>query len=206
MGIQNNPEKGEVAAVQSGDITILQPYCENGMQLLKRISRSIFMRFNEPLNTADYDDFYSIANMTLWQAYNSYDPNIGISFDGFLRSCLQKKFKTELKYRHRKKRILNQLAVSLDALNDDEKSSLLDLIASDFDTFEEVMKLQKNEQYQGKVEQYLSRLSNQQINILNLMMDGYEPHEIQNILKISVKEYSDDLKIIRNYENVKILF
>ena len=82
--------------------------------------------------------------MTLWQAYNAYDPDAGISFDGFLRSCLQKKFKTELTHRHRQKRILNQFAVSLDAVNDkEEECNLLDFIASDFDTFEEVAKRQE---------------------------------------------------------------
>ncbi len=51
-------------------LSVLQPYCENDMRLLKKISQSIFMRFNEPLTRADYDDFYSLANITLWQAYN----------------------------------------------------------------------------------------------------------------------------------------
>ena len=188
-------------------LSVLQPYCENDMQLLKRISRSIFMRFNEPLAKADYDDFYSIANMTLWQAYNSYDPNMGISFEGFLKSCLQKKFKTELTHRHRQKRILNQFAVSLDAINDsEEECSLLDFIPSDFDTFEEVTKRQECQQYQDKVQQYISRLSNMQVSILNLLIDGYKPNEIRLILEISPKEYADNLQTMRSYENVKILF
>lgn len=72
------------------DLSILQPYCENDMKQLKKMSRSIFMKFNEPLSYADYDDFYSIANMTLWQAFNSYDSDMGVNFEGFLYSCLQK--------------------------------------------------------------------------------------------------------------------
>lgn len=189
------------------DLSVLQPYCENDMQLLKKISRSIFLRFNEPLTKADHDDFYSIANMTLWQVYNTYDPGTGISFDGFLRSCLQKKFKTELTHRHRQKRVLNQFAVSLDAVGDSEdECNLLEFIPSDFDTFEEVVNLQGNGQYQDKVQQYISRLSNLQVNILNLLIDGYEPVEIRKILEILPKEYSDNLEIMRSYENVKILF
>ncbi len=189
------------------DLSVLQPYCENDMQLLKKISRSIFMRFNEPLTKADYDDFYSIANMTLWQAYNSYNTDTGISFDIFLRSCLQKKFKTELTHRHRQKRILNQFAVSLDAMNENEEEcSLLDFIPSDFDTFEEVAKRQENGQYQDKVRMYISKLSTQQVNILNLLIDGYKPNEIQRILEISPKDYVDNLQTMRSYENVKILF
>ena len=107
-------ENNQSSYIGYKELAVLQPYCENDMRLLKRISQSIFMRFNEPLTKADYDDFYSIANMTLWQAYNSYNPYMGISFEGFLHTCLQKKFKTELTHRHRQKRILNQFAVSLD--------------------------------------------------------------------------------------------
>ena len=78
--------------------------------------------------------------MTLWQAYNSYNPDMRISFDVFLRTCLEKKFKSELTRRYRKKRIINKLAVSLDATDEsDEKHSLLDFIPSDFDTFEELV-------------------------------------------------------------------
>lgn len=193
--------------MSGADLAVLQPYCENDMRLLKKISKSIFMRFNEPLAKADYDDFYSIANLTLWQAYNSYDPDMGISFEGFLCSCLQKKFKTELTHRHRQKRILNQLAVSLDGINDNEEEcSLLDFLSSDFDTFEEATKRQENGQYRDKVQQYISRLSNEQVNILNLLIDGYKVNEICRILEISIKKYEENLKAMRSYENVKILF
>ena len=188
-------------------LEVLQPYCENDMRLLKRISKSIFLRFNEPLMEADYDDFYSIANMTLWQACQTYDSNMGISFEIFLRTCLKKKFATEIRDRHREKRVINQFTSSLDATNDNEEEcSLLDFIPSDFDTFEEVLERQDKEQYTDKAQEYISKLSNQQVNILNLLMDGYKPIEIREILGISTKEYTDNLQIMRAYENVKILF
>lgn len=200
-------KKGAEKVMAGKDLSVLQPYCENDMQLLKRISRSIFMRFNESLTKADHDDFYSIANMTLWQAYNAYDPDTGVSFDGFLNTCLQKKFKTELTSRHRQKRILNQFAISLDAVNDkEEECNLLDFIASDFDTFEEVARRQENGQYQDKLQQYISKLSNIQVSILNLLVDGYKPNEIQKIMEISATEYADNMQFMRSYENVKILF
>lgn len=189
------------------DLSMLQPYCENDMKKLKKMSKSIFLRFNEPLAKADYDDFYSLANLTLWQAYNSYNPDNGVCFEGFLHTCLQKKFKTELVRRHRHKRILNQLATSLDAVNEyEDKGGLMEFIPSDFDTFEEVMKRQEKEQYQDKIQRYISKLSGQQINILNLLIDGYEPHEIRQILDISERQYTNNMQIIRSYENVKILF
>lgn len=109
--------------------------------------------------------------------------------------------------RHRQKRILNQFAVSLDAVNDkEEECNLLDFIASDFDTFEEVAKRQEYGQYQDKIQQYISKLSNIQVSILNLLVDGYKPNEIQKILEISATEYADNMQFMRSYENVKILF
>lgn len=189
------------------DLAVLQPYCENDMWQLKRMSRTIFMRFNEPLTNADYDDFYSIANITLWQAYNSYDPEMGVKFEGFLHSCLKKKFKSELTRRHRQRRVIHQFTVSFDSLNDDEdECSLLDYIPSDFDTFDEVLKRQGKGQYQDKVQQYVSRLSKRQVDILNMLMDGYAVKEIQETLGISSKEYADNLHVMKSYENIKILF
>lgn len=189
------------------DLSMLQPYCENDMKKLKKMSKSIFLKFNEPLTKVDYDDFYSLANLTLWQAYNSYDPNNGVCFEGFLHTCLQKKFKTEIAHRHRHKRVLNQLATSLDAVNEDEDTgSLMEVVPSDFDTFEEVLKRQEREQYQDKIQRYMSKLSNLQVNILNLLVDGYEPYEIRQILEISETEYSENMQIAKSYENVKILF
>lgn len=188
-------------------LVVLEPYCENEMRLLKKISKSIFLRFNEPLTKADYDDFFSIANMTLWQAYNSYDPDMGIDFDVFLRVCLKKKFSTEIRNRHRTKRIVNQMSISLDSTNEKgEECSLLDFIPSDFDTFEEVMKEQENQPYQNNVQQYLSRLSIQQVNILNLLIDGYKPNKIRQILELSSSEYADNIQIMKSYENIRILF
>lgn len=189
------------------NLTLLQPYCENDMRKLKKMSKSIFMRFNEPLTGADYDDFYSIANLTLWQAYNSYDPKTGISFEAFLYSCLQKKFKSELTHRHRQKRILNQISVSLDAtVEDEDECNLMNIISSDFDTFEKAIERQEREKFQEKVQCYLSRLSSQQIAILNFLMDGFKAKEIREMLHISEKQYADNLQTMRCYENIRILF
>lgn len=191
--------------MDSKDFALLQPYCENDMKKLKQMSQSIFMKFNEPISNADYVEFYSLANMTLWQAYNSYNPDMGIKFEGFLHTCLKKKFKTELTHRHRHKRVVNQLAISLDA-EDEEECSLLDVISSDFDTFEEAVNKQGKDQFQDKVQKYISKLSKLQIKILNLLMEGYKPIEIQQTLKISSREYAENMRIMRSYENVKVLF
>lgn len=187
-------------------LEILERYCRNDMQLLKRLSRAIFNKFSEPLAYSDYDDFYSIANLTLWQCCTSFEPSMGVSFEGFLISCLQKKFKTELTRRNRQKRVMDRFNISLDSVNsDDEEYSLLNILASDFDTFDEVMKIQKDGQFENKVQTYISRLSNRQKQILDLIIKGYKPNEIRTILNIKQKEYVDNIEVMKAYENIKYL-
>lgn len=193
----------------SADSMTLQPnlldtyYADNARKLHRTVDR-ILSRFGG-LSGKDTDDFYSLANEVFVDAMGRYD--YGQPFDGFLYSCLSNKIMSEITRRNREKRKADRMAVSLDAANGNgEEYSLLDFIPSDFDTFEEASRRQENGQYQDKVQQYISKLSNKQVNILNLLMDGYRPTEIQLILKIPPKEYSEDLKTMRSYENVKILF
>lgn len=193
----------------SADLTALQSnlldayYADNAKKLHKTVD-NILSRFGG-LSGKDTDDFYSLANEVFVDAMKRYD--CVQSFDGFLYSCLSNKIMSEITKRNREKRKADRMAASLDAVNKDkEECNLLDFIPSDFNTFEEVAKRQGNGQYCDKVQMYISRLSNQQVNILNLLIDGYKPVEIRKTLEISVKEYADNLQIMRSYENIKILF
>jgi len=194
--------RNEASATLQSDI-LEAYYADNAKKLHKTVNR-ILSRFGG-LSDKDMDDFYSLANEVFVDAMRRYD--YIQSFDGFLYSCLSNKIMSEISRRNREKRKADRMAVSLDATNEnDEKYNLLNLIPSSFDTFEEAVKRQDREKFQDKVQFYISKLSNQQVNILNLLIDGYKPHEIRQILDISSKEYTDNLQIMRSYENVKILF
>ena len=193
----------------SADLAVLQSdilntyYADNAKKLHKTVDR-ILSKFGG-LTYKDTDDFYSLANEVFADVLKRYDCEQ--SFDGFLYSCLSNKIMSEITKRNREKRKADRMSISLEVTNDKgEDYSLLDCLASDFDTFEEASKCQENGQYQDKVQQYISRLSNQQVNILNLLIDGYKPFEIRRILEISKNEYVNNLSIMRSYENVKILF
>lgn len=183
---------------------ILDTYYADNAKKLHRTVDKILFKFGG-LSDKDLDDFYSLANEVFWDVMKRYDASQ--SFDGFLYSCLTNKIKTEITRRNREKRKADRLSISLDAaIEDDEDRSLMNCLASDFDTFEEVVKWQECGQYQDKVQMYISKLSNRQVGILNLLIDGYNPHEIREMLEISAREYADDLSIMRSYECVKILF
>ncbi len=188
--------------------TSLQPYinayyADNARKLHKVVDKILF-KFGG-LSNKDMDDFYSLANEVFVQAMRRYDHTQ--SFDGFLYSCLSNKIMTEITRRNREKRRADRLSISIDSMNqEEEECSLLDFIASDFDTFEEAAKTQENGQYQDKVQLYISKLSNLQVTILNLLIDGYKPNEVRGLLEISQREYADNMQTMRSYENIKILF
>lgn len=186
----------------------LQPYintyyADNAKKLHKVVDKILF-KFGG-LSNKDMDDFYSLANEVFVQAMRRYDHTQ--SFDGFLYSCLSNKIMTEITRRNREKRRADRLSISIDSMNqEEEECSLLDFIASDFDTFEEAAKTQENGQYQDKVQLYISKLSNLQVTILNLLIDGYKPNEVRGLLEISQREYAENMQTMRSYENIKILF
>ena len=183
---------------------ILNTYYADNAKKLHKVVDKILLKFGG-LSDKDLDDFYSLANEVFVNVIKRYDGEQ--SFDGFLYSCLSNKIMSEITRRNREKRKADRLSISLEATNDKgEDYSLLDCIPSDFDTFEEASKRQENGQYQDKVQCYISKLSNQQVNILNLLIDGYKPFEIRRILELSPKEYADNMQIMRSYENVKVLF
>ena len=191
----------EATALQSG---ILETYYADNARKLHRTVDKILSKFGG-LSDKDRDDFYSLANEVFVHALKRYD--YLRSFDGFLYSCLSNKIKTDITKRNRWKRRADRMSVSLDAVSGDgDGNSLLEFTASDFDTFEEVIRRQGNGRYHDKVQRYLARLSNQQVNILNLLIDGYRPNEIQRLLEITPGQYADDMQTMRSYENIKILF
>lgn len=185
-------------------LRILDTYYADNAKMLHRVVDRILSKFGG-ITHKDTDDFYSLANMVFADAIKRYDSEQ--SFDGFLYSCLSNKIMSEMTKRNREKRKADRLSISVNAINDKgEDYSLLDCIASDFDTFEEASRHQENGKYQDKVQCYISKLSNQQVNILNLLIDGYKPFEIRQILDLSSKEYADNMQIMRCYENVRVLF
>jgi len=152
----------------------------------------------------DKNDFYSLANEIFMYVVRDYDSSK--SFDGFLYSCLYKKFCTEMTKRQREKRKADRLAISIDTpIGDDKNSTIGDMIADDFSIEKEIFE-KDEEGYSRKMLLYLSRLSCIQREILRLNIAGYLPNEIREKLHITERQYCDCLAAIRSYRNISILF
>lgn len=188
----------------------LDYYCENNMQRLKYISYQIFSKFGG-ISEKDYDDFYSIANMVLWNDIQSFDESKGISFENILKFHLRNKFKTAMTKRNRKKRggtndRYGSQEVSLDAPvsgQDGNDTNLLEIISNDMksDMEDQVTGLK----YSDRVGKFLDNLSRRNRKIAMYIMVGYDPKDIKRILNISEREYNQAILEFRLYENICIL-
>lgn len=150
----------------------------------------------------DDEDFYSLANEVFADVIKRYEGSR--PFDGFLYSCLSNRFKTEMTKRNRFKRQADSLLISIDTPVGEEDVTLGDIIPDRFNV--ETVIFGDDNPLAGKIEQYLDRLSKKQKRIVGLLADSYGAGEIQKILHITPKEYSDALNGIHAYENVSMLF
>lgn len=182
---------------------ILNAYYENNAKKLHKVVDKILIKFGG-ITYKDMDDFYSLANEVFVDVLKRYDDTQ--SFDGFLYSCLLKKIKTEITRRNRIKRMADRMSVSLDTpIDDNDNSTIGDFITDSFDFEKEIFK-KREDIYSRKMIKYLNRLSKTQKEILMMTIAGYTTKEIQEILNITDKEYSDCNSAIHSYRNVSVLF
>lgn len=181
--------------------SIINTYYENNAGKLREMVDSVLVKLK--FFDVDNEDFYSLANEIFWDAVKRYDNNR--SFDGFLYSCLMNKFKTEMTKRNRLKRQADRNTVSFDApIGDDSNLSVADMVVGK-DTVESRFFGENREAYSKRMNEYLSRLSVLQKQVLHLISIGFTSNEIIKELHISRKMYEDCYNAIHSYRNIAIL-
>lgn len=176
------------------------------------------LRFN-----VDKSDFYSMGNEIFIDVLKRYDEIQ--DFDGFLYSCLEKKFKTEMTRRTRDKRCIkteivekdldgNEVIkivivpeVRLDApiSDEDEETTIGDVTAGNNTVESEIFKEEKREEWRSEVKEYLDNLSPLQRKIAFLLSDNNTPDEICEELHITMKHFDNSLKRILADERIRPL-
>lgn len=189
-------------------------YCSDNNKKLIKVCNPILQKFWS-LSLADYDDFYSIAAMTVWDCEIRYDEEQNVPFEPFLICCLKRKFYTEMTARGRDKRINKEKNedgsytpiqnYSLDAyIGEEGVYCLKDIVSSDFDIYKE-LEIETDILNDGNIQRYFMSLSDRQQHIAKLIMQGYSPGEIKKILRITEKQYIDSLKDMKAFEKLRIL-
>lgn len=198
---------------------LLQYYKDNANKLHKMVDK-ILKRLH--FKGVDNTDFYSLANEVFANAMRNYDHSQ--SFDGFLYSCLYKKFCTEMTSRTRDKRCVkikikekNQNGkelikikivsdIYLDApINDDRNSTIGDFIADDFTVEKELFEKEEREEWREEIKEFFNSLSPLQRKIAFLLSYDNTPDEICEELDISIKHFENSMKRILADEKIRTL-
>lgn len=176
-------------------------YCGDGMRRLRQICDPMIAKFGS-LSKVDYDDFYSIANETVWTAAKQFDDDIHDCFDIFLRCCLSKKFKTEMTRRNRQKRIPTGKIGSIDGtVSQDSDRPLAEVLDSGYRIENEIEELRESD----CIKVFISGLSKKQIKIVGLIIQGYDKETIKKILGISDKRYDICINGMKTLNNRLLL-
>lgn len=177
-------------------------YAQNGKKLHQLADR-ILCRYGG-IYQKDYDDFYSIANVVFVEAIRQYD-NLKGSFEGFLKTCLTRKFQNEITRRNGKKQIPAGCLCSMDQRAVENEACIpRGCFVSDFnmeDALSERMDIGQDE----KARQYMEGLSGIQRQILVMKMQDIPKHEILKRLHISEKAYNLNFSEIKSFEKTKVL-
>ena len=177
-------------------------YTKNAKKLHTMVDKILFkLRFHD----VDNEDFYSLANEVFVDVIKRYDGKQ--DFDGFLYSCLYRKFCTEMTRRNRQKRQADKNAISMEMpVGDGDESFTIGDIITDKNTIEKEFFGEREDGYSKKMSNYLSRLSPIQKEVLRLISIGFMQREILEELHINQKIYEDCCNAIRSYRNISLLF
>lgn len=175
---------------------VIEKYAMNEMKKLKVICFPILIKIGG-ISEIDYDDFYSIANETLWMAANNFDESKHDNFDVFLKGCIARRFKTEMTKRNREKRISRKNIDSLDQpIGVDGDITWKDVIESDFDIDNQIDELSNNE----NVIRYIQSLTPKQKQIAQLVIDGYDIRDIRLMLNMSEEKFENCLGRMKTFD------
>lgn len=181
----------------------LSLYYENNAKKLRQTVDKILYKFGG-LSDKDYHDFYSIANELFVDVMERYDGKQ--SFDGFLYSCLMKRFKSEITARNRLKRISDRYTVSIDTvISDEDGSTLGDILPSDYNIDIVLEGEMGSGYYNGNIKRYFDSINKVQRQILEMKMEDIPVSEIKARLKLSNKQYMQHWNELRAFEKINIL-
>lgn len=196
------------------ELEIINFYCADEMFRLKKICNPL-LSINK-VKRMNYDDLYSDALKVLIESVKDYDGerakfetyltgNIKRSFYDWMRDSLRwKRCNLQTDEKGHKKFGKNGLPIPIYNLSfdypTDDGEYLKDIVPDTKNYLEDEIELSP------KVKQYLHSLSNDQLEVTYLIMEGQSQENIKEILNLTQSEFNNRMNGIKAYENISILF
>lgn len=201
------------------EMEIINFYCGNEMRELKKICSSIIAKNN--IDKIYYDDLYSDALIVLMESIKDFNGEKAV-FKTFLIGNINRSFLSWIRdnyYRAKRSPLLldskgkivkvtdeneKEIPVHLKTISFDEPTedehTLKEIIPDKIDVKEDEI------EFSPKVKQYLHNLSNDQLEVAYLIMEGQSQENIKEILNLTQSEFNNCMNGIKAYENISILF
>ena len=180
--------------------SILNEYFANEEAKIKNLVKKIIRPFGN-IAPYEYDDFYDIANEHILDALLTWNPD-RCPFEPYFNFILTRKIKTEITRRNRIKRTADRTSISVESLTEKGEGKDTYELVDDMDLERELC----DREYSLGFREYLSRLPKRAKQILSLTDMGYKPSRIKEILKISDGTYANMMNIIKDPDNIMLLF
>ena len=126
----------------------------------------------------------------------SFDSESNASLKTFISLCVERRMRAFLIKASRKKNLMLNEALSLEHEYKDF-TTLADLI-SDNNENDPLTKLTRSERYNDLINNIYNDLSQNEKDVLSLMLDGINYNDIANILNMSVKSVDNTIQRIKN--------
>lgn len=183
---------------------IFEYYCSNNMRNLKKMCDKLMSKIGG-IDGCDRDDYYSLANMELFRAVQSYNPDKCNNFHNYFKLRLENRFKDHLRNCHRdircqkikkkngdKEETVYLKPVSLETPVGDSESILMDLIPQF---------IHKEDDFLSDVLlDYVNSLSEKQRRILIFMLQGVAKQEIKERLGLKTSKFKWLLEDMTSFE------
>lgn len=201
------------------EIKIINFYCNDKMRELKKICSSIIAKNN--IDKIYYDDLYSDALIVLMESIKDFNGEKAV-FKTFLIGNINRSFVSWIRdnyYRAKRSPLLldskgkivkvtdengKEIPVHLKTISFDEPTedeyTLKEIIPGKMDIKEDEI------EFSPKMEEYLHSLSDEQLEVVYLIMEGQEQENIKEILNLTQSEFNNRMNGIKAYENISILF
>lgn len=182
-----------VNAVHQGDASALD-YLIRKYKNFVRVKASMYF-----LVGADFDDLIQEGMIGLYKAIRDYKSNKDASFKAFAEVCVTRQIITAIKSATRMKHGPLNSYVSLDKPVFDEESdrTLIDMIVNECDNVNPEALLINQERYQVVEEKLGNVLSELELDVLMLYLDGRSYQEISELLNRHVKAIDNALQRIK---------
>ena len=175
-------------------------YTADDMRKLKAITLTQIRKFCGDANL-HWDDYFSIANMTLWRVIESYDETKCDNFYAFLVDCIRRKIKTELtKINNNATVTTSTKTISFDHVTDDGVA-----LAETIDSKKTISDELDSRHLSENAWQYVHQFDGNPRKVVEMIMDGYANDEIQRVLHLSRRDFDDIMIKLRAYKNSSIL-